>query len=54
VFYGFYDNRWTENRHPVIRLRGKYLRAYGFDVGDAIEVSVDTGQITIRKKNKPP
>lgn len=53
VFYGFYDNRWTDNLHPVIRLRGKYLSKFGFNVGDAIEVLVDMGQITI-KKVKPP
>ena len=59
VYYGHYDNRYSITRHPVIRLRGNYLTAFGFNVGDTITVDIDVGQITIRKipkciiSNKP-
>jgi len=33
--------------HPLIRLGGKYLEAYGFRIGDAIELQFEHGRITI-------
>jgi hypothetical protein len=47
VYYEHYDNSFIP--HPLIRLRGKYLQKFGFNVGDTIAVDVDVGQITIRK-----
>ncbi len=47
VYYQHYDNSYIP--HPLIRLRGKYLAEFGFNVGDTIAVDVDVGQITIKK-----
>lgn len=55
VYYGHYALKYHRTtRHPMIQLRGNYLADFGFNVGDTIEVSVDTGQITIKKVKKPP
>ena len=43
--------------HPHIRIAGKYLKEFGFNVGDSIEVYVTKGKITILKileKDSPP
>ncbi len=43
--------------HPHIRIAGKYLKEFDFNVGDSIEVYVTKGKITILKipeKNSPP
>ncbi len=47
VQYGYYEN--SNSKHPVIKMRGKYLRRFGFEVGDTVEISIEQGQITIRK-----
>lgn len=50
VYYGHYCNRYNNVRHPVIRLKGHYLSIFGgFKVGDAVEVSITKGEITIKK-----
>ena len=46
VYYGHYDHE-LNRPHPVIRLRGKYLEAYGFMVGAPIDVRFENGVITI-------
>jgi len=46
VYYGHYENG-VNRLHPVIRLRGKYLEAYGFMVGAPIDVYFENGVITI-------
>ncbi len=48
VYYAFYDRDYGPP-HPVIRLGGKYLQKFGFNVGDTIEVNLDMGRITISK-----
>lgn len=48
VSYGDFNDR-TRIFHPLIRLHGKYLLHYGFNVGDTVEVSINTGEITIKK-----
>ena len=48
VYYGYYDNEFG-GPHPVIRLGGKYLEAYGFNVGDTIEVQYEVGRIAITR-----
>lgn len=48
VFYGYYDHEWG-SPHPVICIRGKHLRGFGFDVGDTIEVRLEQNHITIVK-----
>ena len=46
VYYGHYDHE-INRPHPIIRLRGKYLEAYGFVVGAPIDVRLENGVITI-------
>jgi len=53
VQYGRYEQR-SRDRHPVIRLGGKYLESCGFMIGDIIEVWLETHQITIMKVNRTP
>lgn len=48
VYYGSYD-RGSLNSHPVIRMGGKYLESFGFEIGDAIEVDFQPQRITITK-----
>ncbi len=52
VYYGHYDSEFG-SPHPVIRLGGKYLEALGFHIGDAIEVHLQHGCITIRRVFHP-
>ncbi|TAL57118.1 MAG: hypothetical protein EPN85_14600 [Bacteroidetes bacterium] len=35
--------------HPLIRIAGKFLKDFDFNVGDQIEVNVKMGEITISK-----
>ena len=35
--------------HPLIRIAGKFLKDFDFNVGDQIEVNLTMGQITISK-----
>jgi hypothetical protein len=35
--------------HPVIRFGGNYLTEFGFNIGDRIEMQLDSGVITITK-----
>ena len=51
VYYGYYDYEFG-HPHPVIRLGGKYLEAYGFQIGDRIHVVLDFNQITITRIGK--
>lgn len=34
---------------PMIRLQGKYLSKCGFNIGERLKITLDTGEITIRK-----
>ncbi len=47
VSYAFYPNKIGV--HPFIRLQGIYLQNFDFNVGDTIEVAVNTGEIRIKK-----
>lgn len=38
--------------HPMIKIAGKFLKDFDFNVGDSIEVNVSMGQITINKVPK--
>ncbi len=53
VYYGKY-NYSKKLLLPMIRLHANYLLRYGFNVGDAIEVSVDRGEIKIKKVESLP
>ena len=50
VYYGFSDNRFSESyNYPVIRIAGKYLRTFGFEIGIQVQVDLTDGQIVVRK-----
>ena len=46
VHFAYYDSE-VGRPHPLIRLRGKYLEAFGFMVGAPINVRFENGVITI-------
>ena len=48
VYYGNYAYEGGYF-HPLIRIAGKFLKDFDFNVGDSIEVNVSMGQITITK-----
>jgi hypothetical protein len=52
VYYAFYDYEHSPP-HPMIRLTGKYLEAFDFKIGDAIDVRLDFGRIVITKVRDP-
>ena len=47
VYYGNYT--YTNERHPLIRLKGKYLNDLNFKIGDTVEVMFEDGKIVITK-----
>lgn len=50
VYYAFSDNRFTQNyNYPVIRIGGKYLRTFGFEIGTRLQVDLTHGQIVVSK-----
>jgi len=40
--------------HPMIRITGKYLEDFDFEIGDNIEVKIEMGRIVITKVNILP
>ena len=48
VYYGSYQGGYY-SRHPVIRIGGNYLRAYGFKIGDTVEIKLSDGRIEIKR-----
>lgn len=49
VHYAFARRRSNGILHPAIRIGGKYLQEYGFNIGDEIEVRCENGRILIAK-----
>lgn len=47
VYYGNYT--YTNERHPLIRLKGKYLHDLNFKIGDIIEIVFEESIITIKR-----
>jgi len=47
VYYGNYT--YTNERHPLIRLKGKYLNDLNFKIGDVIEITFEDNRILIEK-----
>jgi hypothetical protein len=47
VCYGYHS--CSNRKHPIINLGGHYLRQFGFDVGDMVELTLVKGQIVIQK-----
>lgn len=50
VYYLQYEDNWHKfTPQPMIRLAGKYLREFNFNIGDHIEIDVSTDKIEIRR-----
>lgn len=50
VYYLQYEDTWHRfTPQPMIRLAGKYLREFNFNIGDHIEIDVSTDKIVIRR-----
>src|ERR1035437_6458196 len=47
IYYQHYGCKG--HTHPFIRIAGQYLKRFGFNIGDSIEVNVGNGHITIKK-----
>ena len=47
VYYGHYTH--SNERHPLIRLKGKYLNDLNFKIGDVIEITFEDNRIVIQK-----
>lgn len=47
VYYGNYP--YTNERHPLIRLKGKYLSNLNFKIGDSLEITFEKKRIVIEK-----
>ena len=48
VYYAYYGNGFN-NSYPVIRIAGKYLRSFGFDIGTQVRIDLADSKITISK-----
>jgi len=44
---------YLDNTIPEMRIRGKWLTALGFKVGDHIQLAVENGRIVIRLEEIP-
>ncbi|MEO6240325.1 MAG: SymE family type I addiction module toxin [Bacteroidia bacterium] len=49
VYYKYSRRARKSVIHPAIRIDGLYLKEYGFNIGDNIEIACEEGQIMIRK-----
>lgn len=49
IYYGHYPNYNGGKFYPVIRIGGIFLRSFGFEINDSVEVTVSEGQIVITK-----
>ena len=50
----YYRYSPPQGRFPKIRIAGKYLTEFDFEIGDTIEVKVEMGRITITKVSVLP
>lgn len=48
VYYAYYGNGFNNN-YPVIRIAGKYLRSFGFEIGTQLRVDLSDEKITVSK-----
>lgn len=48
VYYAYYGNGFNNN-YPVIRIAGKYLRSFGFEIGTNLRIDLEADRITINK-----
>ena len=45
----YYTHTPPYQKFPKIRIAGKYLTHFDFEIGDTIEVKIEMGKITITK-----
>ena len=48
VYYAYYSNGFN-NTYPVIRIAGKYLRSFGFEIGSEFHIELETDKITVTR-----
>jgi hypothetical protein len=48
VYYACYGIGFN-NSYPVIRIAGKYLRSFGFEIGTEFQIDLEVNKITVRK-----
>jgi hypothetical protein len=46
VYYGHYGSGFN-NIYPVIRIAGKYLREFGFEIGTKLQIDLEADKITV-------
>lgn len=46
VYYEFYSSK-NSKPHPLIKIAGQYLEAFGFKIGDKIKVELKKDRIQI-------
>ena len=50
MYYLQYEDTWHRfTPQPMIRLAGKYLKDFNFNIGDQLEIDVSTDKIEIRR-----
>ncbi|MBI3501319.1 MAG: hypothetical protein HY063_05940 [Bacteroidetes bacterium] len=52
IYYGHYRNFNGGKFYPVIRVGGIFLRDFGFEISDCVEIIISQGKITISKVPK--
>ncbi len=48
VCYAYYGTGFNNN-YPVIRIAGKYLRSFGFEIGTDLRIDLEADKITISR-----
>lgn len=48
VYYAYYSNGFN-NTYPVIRIAGKYLRSFGFEIGSEFQIDLEADKITVTR-----
>lgn len=49
VYYAFYKTIWKYCQYPVIRIGGKYLASFGFQIGSKLQISIKHDEIIIKR-----
>lgn len=48
VYYAHYSKGFN-NTYPVIRIAGKYLRSFGFEIGSVFHIQLEPDKITVTR-----
>lgn len=48
VYYAYYGNGFNNN-YPVIRIAGKYLRSFGFEIDTELQVDLEANKIIVTR-----